>query len=114
MWAFTYLLGFSANGILDQVDWDVTRFADRVKNTHPRDNGEPALDDLNLTKYFKNPELGDVNEPATLVDRYDRIMVWYLPDIFYPSLIVSLGVFRLASGNDLVFLGYLKQRCYST
>jgi hypothetical protein len=65
------------------------RFADRVKNTRPRPNGEPAIDDLNLEKFFTNPELGDLNEPATIVDIFGRIMVWYLPDILHPSLLVG-------------------------
>lgn len=80
---------FSANISLDKVDWDVMRFADRVKNTRPRPNGEPAIDDLNLEKFFTNPELGDLHEPATIVDIFGRIMVWYLPDILHPSLIVG-------------------------
>jgi hypothetical protein len=81
--------GFSANYNLDKVDWDITRYADRVKNTHPRPDGEPAPDDVNLEKYFRNPELGDLDEPATIVDRFDRIMVWYLPGIFFACLMVS-------------------------
>lgn len=73
----------------DKVDWDVTRFADQVKNTHPRSDGKPALEDLNLAKYFRNPKLGDLDEPGTIVDKFGRIMVWYLPGIFFPSLMVS-------------------------
>jgi hypothetical protein len=81
--------GFPTNTILDEIDWDVTRFADRVKNTRPRDDGQPAAEDLNLEKYCGNPELGDLDELATLIDKFGRIVVWYLPGIFYYSLIVS-------------------------
>jgi len=42
----------------DQTEWDVTRLADRVKNTRPRGDGEPAQDDINITKHFKNHTLG--------------------------------------------------------
>lgn len=80
---------FSANILLDEVGWDVVRFADRVKNTRPHPNGEPAIDDLNLQKFFVNPELGDLDEPSTVVDKFGRIMVWYLPGILHRSLIVS-------------------------
>lgn len=105
---------FSANTIVDEADWDVTRLADRVKNTRPRGNGEPAVEDLQLERYFSNPELGDLDEPATIVDQFGRIMVWYLPGIFYASLIVSLAVFHIVSKNNLAMLEYLQYGCYST
>ena len=103
---------FSANPISDQVDWDVTQFADRVKNTHPQENGKPAVEDLNLDKFFRNSELGDLKEPATIVDRFGHIMVWYLPEIFYPFLIVSPIIFYLASENNVFFLGCLSYGRY--
>jgi hypothetical protein len=86
---FSYLPVSLLTHYLDKVDWDIVRFADRVKNTRPRPDGEPALEDLNLAKYFTNPELGDLDEPSTIVDKFGRIIVWYLPGIFFASLIVS-------------------------
>jgi hypothetical protein len=83
------LYDFSANMLLDKVDWDVMRFADRVKNTRPRPDGKPAVEDLKLDKFFRNPELGDLDEPTTIIDKFGRIIVWYLPGILHPSLIVS-------------------------
>ena len=83
------LFTFSANTLSVEVDWDVTRFADRVKNSRPRQDGQPSVEDTNLLKYFRNPELGDLDDPATIVDRFGRIMVWHLPDIFLHPLIVS-------------------------
>ena len=99
----------TANILLDEVDWDATRFADQVKNTRPHPNGEQAVEDLNLEKYFKNPVLGDLDEPATIVDRFARIMVWYLPDVLYPSLIVSPACLLLLFLKVMfVFLGRLQ------
>lgn len=72
----------------DRTEWDVTRLADKVKNTRALDDGKSALDDLKLAKHFKNPELGHLDEPATILDRYGRIMVWHLPGIFVSSRIV--------------------------
>jgi hypothetical protein len=48
----------------------------------PRADGDTSTEDANLAKYFKNPQLGDLDEPATILDRHGHIMVWYLPQIF--------------------------------
>lgn len=72
------------------------RFADRVKNTRPREDGTPAVEDENLRKHFVNPELGLLNEPATILDEHDRIMAWHLPDILHPSMVVSSLVCMLS------------------
>ena len=77
----------------DHTEWDVTQLADRVKNTRPRQDWDSAFDDQQLAKYFSQAHLGHFNEPATILDQYGRIMVWYLPDIFLLSRIVSLKMF---------------------
>src|SRR5260370_4000182 len=74
---------------LDEVEWDVTRLADRVKNTQPQTNAEVAAEDIKLARFFNNPEFGDLDEPATIVDKFGRIIVWYLSGIFHPSVLVS-------------------------
>jgi hypothetical protein len=43
--------------------------ADRVKNTRPRADGDTSAEDIRLAKYYENPELGEFEEPATVLDR---------------------------------------------
>lgn len=86
---------------LDEVDWDVARFAERVKNTRPRPDGEPALEDVNLAKYFTTSELGDLDEPSTIVDKFGQIIVWYLPGMFFACLIVSPSCLLFVTKNNL-------------
>jgi len=74
----------------DQTEWDVTRLADRVKNTRPRGDGEPAQDDINITKHFKKSHFGNLDEPATIVDREGRIFCWHLPDILISARVVTI------------------------
>ena len=66
----------------DKTDWDVARLADRVKNKCPSADGDTSVEDAILAKYFKNPQIGDIDMPATILDRHGRIMVWYLPHLF--------------------------------
>jgi hypothetical protein len=66
------------------------RLADRVKNTCPREDGESAHDDINITKYFKKSHFGDLDEPATIVDREGRIFCWHLPDILIFARVVTI------------------------
>ena len=72
------------------MDWDVTRLADRVKNTRPCEDGESAQDDINIVKYFNKPHFGDLDEPATIVDRDGRIFCWHLPDILISARVVTI------------------------
>ena len=65
-----------------QTDWDVERLADRVKNTRPQSGNGPSIEDDRLAKYFENPQFGEFNEPATVLDRHGRIILWYLPLAF--------------------------------
>ena len=70
-----------------QIDLDVTRLADRIKNTRAQETD--SLEDLNLLKYFQMPELGLLTEPVVIVDKFGKIVVWYLPDILYSQMTVS-------------------------
>jgi hypothetical protein len=68
-----------------------------VKNARPSPDGDTAAEDARLAKYFENPQLGDFDEPATILDRHGCIMVWYLPFIFsmYRVVRVSISPFQL-------------------
>lgn len=71
----------------DKTNWDVERFADRVKNA--RVTGNPASEDVRVAKFFDIPNFGAISDPATFVDRHGRIMAWYLPGLLSPNLVVS-------------------------
>lgn len=74
---------------LDRTEWDITRFSDWVKNLRPRSDFELAAEDQKLAKFFKNPNFGHLDEPATLLDCNGLIMAWHLPDIFQVFQVVS-------------------------
>ncbi|KAG1807566.1 hypothetical protein EV424DRAFT_1543856 [Suillus variegatus] len=78
-----------------QVDWDVERFADRVKVSHPfRANPEHRK---KLAKYVAISSFGCISEPATFVDQYGKILAWYLPQILD---LVNKGIVTLAPVLD--------------
>ena len=37
--------------------------------------------DLDLQKFFHNPEIGYLSEPTTIIDSKKRIVAWLLPGI---------------------------------
>jgi hypothetical protein len=82
---------------LDKTEWDVTRLADRVKNTRPNVDGitDTSVEDARLAKYFKNPQFGDLDMPAVILDCHGRIMLWYLPRILSPYRVVRMFIFVL-------------------
>ncbi|KAG2131916.1 hypothetical protein BD769DRAFT_1666385 [Suillus cothurnatus] len=61
-----------------QTDWDVDRFADSAKASHPSNAMQQRQ---KLAKYFVTPSFGRITEPTTLVDKHGRILTWYLPEI---------------------------------
>ena len=85
-----FLWYWSVHFLTEKTEWDVTRFADRVKNVRPRADGDNSTEDTRLAKFFTNPHFGDVDEPSTILDWHGRIMVWYLPGIFPPHRVVCI------------------------
>jgi hypothetical protein len=73
-----------------QTNWNVERLADRVKNTRPQSENGTSVEDDRLAKYFENPPFGEFTEPATVLDRYGHIILWYLPLIFSRYRVVML------------------------
>ena len=65
--------------------------ADCVKNTRPRADGDNSAEDVRLAKYFNNPEIGELNEPATVLDRHGHIMLWHLPHVTSPRRAVCFS-----------------------
>ena len=66
------------------------QLANRVKNTCPQEDGESAQDDINIMKHFKKSHFGDLDEPATIVDRDGRIFCWLLSDILISTRVVTI------------------------
>ena len=77
-----------------------------MKNAYPSPDGDTATEDARLAKYFENPQLGDFDEPATILDRHGRIMVWYLPFIFsmYRVVRVSINPIQLMDCLSSIYL----------
>ncbi|KAG0694117.1 hypothetical protein DFH29DRAFT_880933, partial [Suillus ampliporus] len=67
------------------VDWDVDRYADRVKLSPPNRDGSATSEPERLKKYFSEAVLGKISTPATIVDRHGRILMVYLPNILSPA-----------------------------
>jgi hypothetical protein len=72
----------------EQTQWDVTRFADNVKNTKVKETGE-SQSDQRLPIYFPQAKFGKVVEPATILDLHGRVMVWALPGVLHPGRLVG-------------------------
>jgi hypothetical protein len=71
----------------DHTDWDVERYADKVKNTKVTKDGGVKCD-VNLRNYFPPAICGEVTKPSTVLDCNDRIVLWNLPGILYPGRVV--------------------------
>ncbi|KAG1747785.1 uncharacterized protein EDB91DRAFT_1245272 [Suillus paluster] len=67
------------------VDWDVDRYADRVKLSPPNRDGSATSELERLKKYFSEAVLSKISTPATIVDRHGRILMVYLPNILSPA-----------------------------
>ena len=74
-----------------------------MKNSRKVD-GDVSIEDASLAKYFNNPELGDLELPAVILDRFGCIMVWYLPSIFSANRVVctSAVLIRLTKCHSLI------------
>jgi hypothetical protein len=71
-----------------QTEWDVTRFADKVKNTQVHEDQE-AEADLRLPIYFRQANFGKLTTPTTILDIHGKVMVWALPGVLHPRRLVK-------------------------
>ena len=70
------------------VDWDVDRYGDKVKLSHPNQDNSATGEPERLKKYFPKAVLGTISVLITIVDRNSKIIVIYLPNILSPSRLV--------------------------
>ena len=63
---------------------DAKNLADRVKKRVDLSDDE----DDELDKFFPRMDVGDVNDPAVILDCWGRIMAWQLPDIISAGRVV--------------------------
>ena len=71
------------------TDWNVERFAEKVRNSRVNNDGSLSEADMNLHKYFPQAQFGDLSTPTTILDCHGNIQVWYLPGILHPMRLVS-------------------------
>jgi hypothetical protein len=64
----------------ETVEWDVTRFVDKLKKkTGKQSEPDMPVDEVELTP---------LREPATIVDQQGRVLAWALPGILHPNRLV--------------------------
>jgi hypothetical protein len=69
-----------------QIKFDVERFSDMAKVSTDF-NWETSTSDESLKKYFEDTSVGHLEDPAILVDKFGRILLWYLPGILSHCLV---------------------------
>jgi hypothetical protein len=63
-----------------QVPWDAEEFSLRAKATVEK-HGWASPSNESLLTFFPKVEFGHIVEPAIIIDRHGRIIMWYLPNI---------------------------------
>jgi hypothetical protein len=79
---FTYQISF----VPVRIKWDADRYAESIKQNIEL-HGETSASNASLEKFFPNPELGIIREPAVILDRHGRILIWVLPRILSGRLV---------------------------
>ena len=77
-----------AEELLVHTEWDIERYADRVKLSKVHPDGHVGDNDVKLSNYFEEAGLGDIDIPATILDHHHRIIPWHLPSIICQHRIV--------------------------
>lgn len=69
-----------------QINFDVERFSDMSKVSTDF-NWETSSSDESLKKYFADTSIGHLEDPAVMLDKFGRILLWYLPGILNHCLV---------------------------
>jgi len=75
-----FILWAPPSGTTVFLPWDCDRFSERAKDTID-DDEHTVAGNLSLFDHVEKVELGLMSSPCVLVDRHDRILLWYLPGI---------------------------------
>jgi hypothetical protein len=84
------------------VEWDVTRLAERVKNSRVKKDGSESVVDQNLEKHFQQSNFGHLHHPATILDCHGHIMLWHLPGVFIKTRTVRISLSFLAVTDIII------------
>ena len=71
---------------------------------HPQTDGGTSKEDDRLAKHYNNPCFGELEEPATVLDRHGRIILWSLPFISsrYRMVVILILSLLLIRGLTLI------------
>lgn len=103
-WQVSHTLGRYFHLILKPtvaVDWDVERYSLHI--TSKQTGRNEAVERLLSTRFppaYPAKSMKHVFRPAVLVDRHERVMVWYLPDALFRRREVN-DTFDFEIGNSL-------------
>jgi hypothetical protein len=92
--SFSHDLYTHCNPYIVQTTWDIDRYADSMKHVKLLAKGAQLDQRENelarLSKYFELPQnFGHQHEPAVVLDKHGRIVIWYLPNILSEWRLVS-------------------------
>lgn len=87
--------------MLVRLDWDMARYASRLG---PGDRGRSTKKNNTMANAYPNPNIGEVKEPATIVDRDGRLVGWYLPGLLSTDMQVSMCRSMVVTLTDVVAL----------
>ena len=91
------------------MEWDVTRYADRLPKTNSKSGKEAAkVNEASLRRRY--PPLNGITAsiPCIIVDMDGVILTWYLPGIVTGSR--QVGLFTLSDISDR--LTFLRMQCW--
>jgi hypothetical protein len=82
-------MSFLDKPVTVSTGWDITRLADRVKNSRVQIDGTSSAADTNLENYFPMSDMGHIGDSAVLLDIHGRIALWHLDGAIHPNRVVS-------------------------
>ena len=85
------------------VEWDFDRYSDSAKPSCTRTKEADSSFKVSADTCHVPLSLGEITEPATLVDVHGRILVWYLPGILTDRRVVSLFQLPFGSISHLLY-----------
>jgi hypothetical protein len=94
---YRFCISIIPNLLIVQTDWDVERSSDQVKRLKIVGDYEKRVNDevARLQNRFQSGQgKQHSDEPAVVLDRFGRIMVWHLPGILSDTRIVSIHCFH--------------------
>ena len=78
-----------------RVSFEIECYSEHIKNSRVKHYDQVAKELGHLSKFYKPENSGVHQEPMVVMDFHGQILLWYLPEVLSPAILVRSQLINL-------------------